>query len=120
MTVAYNEKYVATCPVRAVEQFIAVGKHVGWDMTTSGYLFPAIFAAEKKGNMPIRGRDALTAPQMSQSLKEYALEAGEKADLSMHSFRSGGAVSRALARETHCPLSCRKPSGRTQVRLGDT
>ena len=34
---------------------------------------------------------------MSLNLKQYVLEAGEHIDFSMHSFRSGGAVSRALA-----------------------
>ena len=41
MVVPYNEKYLATCPVGAVEQLIEVGKHMSWDMT-SGYLFPTI------------------------------------------------------------------------------
>ena len=38
ISVPDDEKYVAVCPVRAVEKWIAVGQAAGWDMT-SGYLF---------------------------------------------------------------------------------
>ena len=96
MAVPYNEKYLVTCPVRAVGQLIEVGKHVGWDMT-SGYLFPANESATERKGKPVRGKVPITAPQMSLNLKQYASEAGEQTDFSMHSFRSGGAVSRALA-----------------------
>ena len=34
VTIAYNEVDVAICPVRAVEQLIAVGNFVGWEMTS--------------------------------------------------------------------------------------
>ena len=41
LTVPYDADYIGICPVRAVEQFVEVGKHVGWDMST-GYMFPNI------------------------------------------------------------------------------
>ena len=48
MTVPYNEKHFATCPGRAGEQFIEVGKPVGWDMT-SGHLFLRLNRPPRKG-----------------------------------------------------------------------
>ena len=38
MTVEYDTKRMTTCPIRAVEQYIAVGTALGWNMT-QGYLF---------------------------------------------------------------------------------
>ena len=39
----------------------------------------------------------MSAKRMSQILKHHANNAGEHTEISMHYFRSGGAVSRALA-----------------------
>ena len=41
MTVEYDTKRMTTCSIRAVEQYIAVGTALGWNMT-QGYLFPRI------------------------------------------------------------------------------
>ena len=41
MTVEYDTKRMTTCPIRAVEQYIAVGTALGWNIT-QGYLFPRI------------------------------------------------------------------------------
>ena len=41
ISVAYNQECLATCPVTAVEQLVAIGSAIGWDMTR-GYLFPSI------------------------------------------------------------------------------
>lgn len=95
LTVPYDEGHYDTCPILALEQFVAVGKHVGWDMT-KGYLFPNITVDEKTGQ-PIRGAKSLTRSQMTSLLKVSAIAAEVKGDFTMHSFRSGGAVSRALA-----------------------
>ena len=38
MTIYYDTKCMATCPIRAAEQYIAVGTALGWNMT-EGYLF---------------------------------------------------------------------------------
>lgn len=95
VTIAYDEVDVAMCPVRAVEQLVAVGDFIGWHMTT-GYLFPTILSATKDGK-PVRGSTDVSTQYMSSALKRYAKEAGETQDFSLHSFRSGGAISRALA-----------------------
>ena len=68
LTVPYTEDFVATCPVKAVEQFIAVGTHLSWDMTT-GYLFPAILPAAEVGGKPIRGQNPSSASQMTAKKK---------------------------------------------------
>ena len=97
MTVAYDNKSLATCPVRAVEQYVQIGSAVGWDMT-KGYLFPTITAGAGRTG-PRRGTSPISAAQMTRALKTYARAAGERQDFSMHSFRSGGAISQALAGE---------------------
>ena len=89
----YDEEYVAVCPVRAVEQWIDVGRAAGWDMT-SGYLFFEISTRQR--DTPVRDTLPISAAKMSATLKEYARAAGETQDFSLHSFRSGGAISRAL------------------------
>lgn len=95
LTVPYDEKYISTCPILAIEQFVAVGTHVGWDMS-KGYLFPNISVEEKTGQ-PVRGTKSLTRAQMTSLLKASAKAARVSGDFTMHSFRSGGAVSRSLA-----------------------
>ena len=88
ISVAYNQEYFATYPVTAVEQLIAVGSAMGWDMTR-GYLFPSI-ARDAEGGAPIRTKALMSAAVITHSLKSHARAAGEKADFSMHYFRSGG------------------------------
>lgn len=95
LTVPYEEKHLDTCPIRAIEQFVAVGTYVGWDMT-KGYLFPDILADKKTGK-PIRSLKSLTRAQMTVLLQARASAANVPGAFTMHSFRSGGAVSRALA-----------------------
>lgn len=80
LTVPYDEQHADTCPIR-VENWVAIGKFVGWNME-KGYLFPTI-STIGEGRTPTRG--------------SLPLAAGVQGDFSMHSFRSGGAVSRALA-----------------------
>ena len=94
ISVAYNHECLATCLVAAVEQAIAVGSAIGWDMTR-GYLFPSI-CRDAEGGAPIRGKVPMSAAKMTHALKSHARVAGEKADFSAHSFRSGGAITRAL------------------------
>ena len=66
ISVPYDEKYVAVCPVRAVEQWIAVGRAAGWDMT-SGYLF---FEISTGPNVrPVKGSLPISAAKMSTKLK---------------------------------------------------
>lgn len=94
LTVPYDEEYVAICPVRAVEQLVAVGKGIGWNMKT-GYLFSDISSGSD--GKPRRGSLPVTTAKMSSALKKYAQAAGEAQAFSLHSFRSGGALTRALA-----------------------
>ena len=59
MTVEYGTKRMTTCPIRAVEQYIAVGTALGWNMT-QGYLFPRISRRPNTG-APIRGKPPISA-----------------------------------------------------------
>ena len=95
ISVAYNHDCLATCPVTAVEQLIAVGSVIGWDMTR-GYLFPSI-SRDAEGGAPIRGKAPMSAAEMTHALKSHARAAGEKATFLMHYLRSGGggAITRA-------------------------
>ena len=95
MTVEYDTKRMTTCPIRAVEQHIAVGTALGWNMT-QGYLFPRISRRPNTG-APIRGKTPISAPDMTKALKVHVRNAGERTAFTMHSFRSGGALTRALA-----------------------
>ena len=96
MTVEYDTKRMTTCPIRAVEQYIAVGTALGWNMTR-GYLFPRISRRPNTG-APIRGKTPISAPYyMTKALKVHARNAGERTAFTMHSFRSGGALTRDLA-----------------------
>ena len=97
MTVEYDTKPMTTCPIKAVEQYIAVGTALGWNMT-QGYLFPRISRRPNTG-APIRGKTPISAPDMTKALKVHARNAGERTAFTMHSFRSGGALTRALAGE---------------------
>ena len=97
LTVEYDTKRMTACPIRAVEQYIAVGTALGWNMT-QGYLFPRISRRPNTG-APIRGKTPISAPDMTKALKVHAHNAGERAVFTMHSFRSGGTLTRALAGE---------------------
>ena len=98
MTIEYDTKRMTTRPMSAVEQYIAVGTALGWNMT-QGYLFPGISRRPNTG-APIRGKTPISAPDMTKALKLHARNAGERTAFTMHSsFRSGGALTRALAGE---------------------
>ena len=97
MTVEYDTKRMITCPIRAVEQYIAVGTALGWNMT-QGYLFPRISRRPNTG-APNRGKTSISAPDMIKALKVHARNVGERTAFTMHSFRSGEALTRALTGE---------------------
>ena len=97
MTVEYGTKSMTTRPIRTVEQHIAVGTALGWTMT-QGYLFPRISRRPNTG-APIREKTSISAPDMTKALKAHARNTGERTAFTMHSFRSGGVLSRALAGE---------------------
>ena len=96
-TVEYDTKRMITCSVRAVEQYIAVGTALGWNMT-QGYIFPRI-SRRPNTRTPIRGKTPISAPDMTKVLKVHARNAGERTAFTMHSFRSGGPLTRALVGE---------------------
>ena len=64
---------------------------------TKRYLFPTASPHRAAGGPRVRGSQPMSAKRMSQILKHHANNAGEHTEISMHYFRSGGAVSRALA-----------------------
>ena len=97
MTVEHGTKCMTTCPIRAAKQNIAVGTVLGWNMT-EGYRFPKISQRPKAGT-PIRGKTPISAPDITKALKVHARAAGERIAFTMHSFKSGGALTRALAGE---------------------
>ena len=97
MTVEYDTKRMTTCPIRAVEQYIAVGTALDWNMT-QGHLFPRISRRPNTG-APIRGKTPISAPDMTKALKVHARNAGERTAFTMHSFKYGGALTRDLAGE---------------------
>ena len=77
-SVAYNHEYLAMCPVTAVEQPITAGSAVGWDMT--GDTYSREYLATRRDERP--------AAAIANALKIHAQTAGDKADFSMHFFRS--------------------------------
>ena len=64
---------------------------------TKRYLFPTASPHRAAGGPRVQGSQPMSAKRMSQILKHHANNAGEHTEISMHYFRSGGAVSRALA-----------------------
>ena len=97
MTVESDTKRLTTCPIRAVEQYIAVGTALGWNMT-QGYLFSRISRRPSTG-ASIREKTSISAPDMTKALIEHARNAGERTAFTMHFFRSGGALTRILVGE---------------------
>ena len=95
--VEYITKRMTRCPVRAVEQYIGIGTALGWDMT-QGYLFPRSLRRPNT-RTPIRGKPPISALDMTKVLKVHARNAGERTAFTMHSFRSEGPLTRALAGE---------------------
>ena len=52
VSVVYNLECLVTCLVMAVEQLIAVGSAMGWDMTR-GYVFPSV-SRDADGRAPVQ------------------------------------------------------------------
>ena len=97
MAVEYDTKRMTTCPVRAVEQYIAIGTALGWNMT-QGYLFPRS-SRRPNTRTSIRGKTPISAPDLTKVLKVHARNAGERTAFTMPSFRSEGPLTRALVGE---------------------
>ena len=98
MTVRYDTKCLATCIIRAVKQYTAVGTALGWDMTEE-YIFSKISQRPNTGS-PMEGKTPISAPDMTKALKVHTTrDAGERTAFNMHSFKPGGALTRAQAGE---------------------
>ena len=68
MTVEYDTKRMTTsCPVRAVEEYIAVGTALGWN-STEGYLFPRVFRRPNTGK-PFRGKTSIISTRYGKGAK---------------------------------------------------
>ena len=116
ITVPLDDKHLETCFIGAVEQWVELGEFVGWDIK-KGY--PEILTDRKSGK-PVRSSLPLSSSRTTLLLKQSAVEAGLRSELSMYSFRSGGAGVRELLQETICPLSCNARFGKTPKLLGGT
>lgn len=75
-----------TCPVRAVEISIPVGKHAGWDMS-KGYSFPSITKIKSRRTTSSNGRAnyGATSDKIVEGIHERRRADG---DFSLHSFHS--------------------------------
>lgn len=69
ITIPYEEVYVATCPIKAVEQWIAVVNHAGWGMA-QGYLCPHTTAGAKEMEYQ---REKIFVPNSSTNLMTVLL-----------------------------------------------
>ena len=83
MTVEYDAKRMTTCPIRAVEQYIAVGTALDWNMT-QGCFFSEDLTTAKHG---IRRKTSISAPDMTKALKVHAHNARERTAFAMHSLK---------------------------------
>ena len=98
MPICPEDKFPSLCPVGALQQYVEATQWCNWDMS-AGYLFPDI---EVTGPIQKAKRSSPVSPQnMTSRLKTYAKFAGlAEKDYTMHSFRVGSAVSRALQGRT--------------------
>ena len=81
-----------TCPVRGVGEYIGAAQAIGWDLS-SGYLFST---PKEDGT---RGTSRLIAKDMTTALQAHLQAADLPTTFTMHSFRVGGSLSRAMAGE---------------------
>lgn len=82
-----------TCAVRGVAEYISAAQDIGWDLS-SGYLFSEPAADGSRGSKRI------TAKHMTAALQAHLRAANLPDGFTMHSFRVGGSVSRAMAGES--------------------
>ena len=81
-----------TCPVWDVGEYISAAQAIGWDLS-SGYLFST---PRQDGT---RGTSRLVAKDITTALQGHLQEAGLPTFFTMHCFRVGGSLSRAMAGE---------------------
>lgn len=92
-TIPYDEQNVDTCPIRVVDLWTDLAGFAGWDMAIC-YFFPTNFKGGE-GGTPVRGSHPVSASKPTGLLKQSAVAAGVQGGVSMPSFISGGAISRA-------------------------
>ena len=113
LTMPYvQQQCSATCPLCAVEQFVAMGTASGWEMSKE-YLFPTI-SPGKSGGLPSRASRPISAPEMTTALRAYAIAGGEHGIL----FVPGGVFHRRWQEKTYARL-CSELFGSSRVRPGD-
>ena len=78
------------CAFRGVTEHISAAYSVGWDLA-KGHSFPVVLPGGGLGDV------ALTAPRMVTALQGHLRAAGLPTKFTMHSFRSGGSLSKSLA-----------------------
>lgn len=84
--------------VRVVEQLAAVGRGVGWDMDVRLYAFTRFFRI--KYGKPRRCQLVVTTARMTSALLSECAESGVTQVFFLFSFKSGGALTRALAEDS--------------------
>ena len=88
-----DRDYPVVCAFRTVTAYISAAQLTGWDLT-AGHLFPVVTAEGGRKSLPS------SAARMTTILQEHLRGAGLPSDLTMHSFRVGGSLSKSLARTT--------------------
>ena len=78
------------CALRGVTEYISAAYSVGWDLA-KGHLFAVVLPGGGRGDV------ALTAPRMVTALQGHLRAAGLPSKFTMHSFCSGGSLSKSLA-----------------------
>ena len=76
---------MATCPIRVVEQYVAVETALGWSLTED-YLFLKMCLRPKTG-AHIGGKTTIQTPDMTKPLNLHVRHDGERTSFTMHSFR---------------------------------
>ena len=78
------------CVFRGVTN-VSAARSIGWDVA-KGYLRPAVLPHGSRGDV------ALSAPRMVTQLQGHLPVTGLPSHFMLHSFRSGGCLSKSLAR----------------------
>ena len=89
-TAPYDEQHADTCPITAVENWIAMRKFVGWDIHGERLPFPD-HLYDRRGPQTGAGlATTLSEPNDGASEAERRSSWRIQGGFSMHSFRSGG------------------------------
>ena len=78
------------CAFRGVTEYISAAHSIGWDLA-KGHLFPVVLPDGSRGDV------AMSAPRMVTALQGHLRAAELPSHFTLHSFRSGGSLSKSLA-----------------------